>query len=64
MKLTLGNHKYGLKKTTSGERYITKEFSKKGFQKFKEGKLKNGSGVINLPKIFNAKSKALKKMCK
>lgn len=56
MKLTLGNHKYGLKKTTGGERYITKEFSKKGFEKWKKGEIKHGSGIISL----SAKSKALK----
>lgn len=61
MKITIGDHKYGLKKTTKGERYITREMSKKGFSKWKEGKLENRSGIVNLPKIFNAKSKALSK---
>lgn len=59
MKLTLGNHKYGLKKTTGGERYITREFSKKGFEKYKNGELKNKSGIIELPRL-NAMTKALK----
>lgn len=56
MKITIGNHKYGLKKTTGGERYITREFSKKGFEKWKKGDLENKSGIITL-----FKSKALSK---
>lgn len=63
MKITLGNHKYGMKKTTGGDRYITREFSKKGFKKYQEGKLENKSGIIEIPKI-SAMARALKNKMK
>jgi len=58
MKITLGNHKYGLKKTTGGERYITRELTHKGFNKFMKGEIKNKSGIVEIPN-FSSVSKAL-----
>lgn len=48
MKITLLNYTYQLKRLTAGEYYITRCFSKRGFAKWKQGKLQNSSGIINL----------------
>lgn len=48
MKITLLNYTYQLKRLTAGEYYITRCFNKRGFAKWKQGKLQHRSGIINL----------------
>lgn len=48
MKLTLWNYSYKLHRLTTGEYYITREMTKRGFKKWYKGKLQNRSGIINL----------------
>lgn len=47
-KITLWNYTYELKKLTTGEYYIARSFSNRGYKKWKLGKLQNRSGIINL----------------
>jgi len=48
IKITLKNYTYQLKRLTTGEYYIVRSFSHRGFKKWQAGILKNKSGIINL----------------
>lgn len=48
LKITLWNYSYELKSTTRGKYYIARTMTKRGFSKWKKGKLQNKSGIINI----------------
>jgi hypothetical protein len=45
-KITLGNYTYKLKRLTTGKYYIVREMTKRGFNKWKAGKLQNRAGIL------------------
>lgn len=48
LKITLLNYSYELKSTTRGIYYIARTMTKRGFEKWKKGKLQNRAGIINI----------------